>query len=58
MVSEKNIDDSFPNGIFLIDGLSTPYRLDRNLNGSRLMLFQIYTCLLLFDVLMDVLDFN
>ena len=30
MVSEKNI---------LIDGLSTPYRLDRNLNGSRLMLF-------------------
>ena len=30
LVSEIKIDDSFPNGIFLIDGFSTPYRLDRD----------------------------
>ena len=38
-VSETKIDDSFLNGNFLIDGFSTPYRLDRNSNGSGLMLF-------------------
>ena len=38
-VSETKIDDSFPNGNFLIDGFSTPYRLDRNSNGGGLMLF-------------------
>ena len=39
MVSETKIDDSIPNGKLLIDEFSTPYRLDRNSNGGRLMLF-------------------
>ena len=39
LVSETRVDDSFPNGNFLVDGSSTPYRLDRNSNGGRLMLF-------------------
>ena len=39
LVSETKIDDSFLNGNFLIDGFSTPYRLDRNSNGGGLMLF-------------------
>ena len=39
LVSETKIDDSFPNGNFLIDGFSTLYRLDRNSNGGGLMLF-------------------
>ena len=30
VVSETKIDDSFPIGNFLVDGFSTPYRLDRN----------------------------
>ena len=38
LVSETKIDDSFPNGNFLIDGFSTPYRLDQNSNGGGLML--------------------
>ena len=39
LVSEKRIDDNFPIGNSLLDGFSTPYRLDRNSNGGRLMLF-------------------
>ena len=39
LISEIKIDDSFPNGNFLIDGFSMPYRLDRNSNDGRLMLF-------------------
>ena len=39
LVLETKIDDSFAIGNFLIDGFSTPYRLDRNSNGSGLMLF-------------------
>ena len=39
LVSETKIDDSFPNGNFLIDWFSMPYRLDRNSNGGGLMLF-------------------
>ena len=39
LVSQTKIDDSFPVGNFLIDGFSTPYRLDRNSNGGGLMLF-------------------
>ena len=30
LVSETKIDNSFPNGNFLIDGFSTPYRLNRS----------------------------
>ena len=39
LVLETKIDDSFLIGRFLIDGFSTPYRLDRNSNGGGLMLF-------------------
>ena len=39
LVSERKIDDSFPNAIFLIDGFGLPYRLDRNSNGGWLLLF-------------------
>ena len=39
LVSETKIDDSFPNGNFLVDGFSTPYKLDRNSNGGGVMLF-------------------
>ena len=39
LASETKIDDSFPNGNILIDGFSTPYRLDRNSNDGGLMLF-------------------
>ena len=30
MISESKLDDSFPHGEFLIDGLDTPFRFDRN----------------------------
>ena len=40
LVSETKIDDSFPNGNFLIGGFSTPYRLDRNSNGGVLVIYQ------------------
>ena len=39
MVSETKIDDSFPVGNFLIDGFSTPYRLDRESNGGGIILY-------------------
>ena len=39
LVSETKIDDSFPYGNFLIDGLITPYNFDRNSNGGGLKLF-------------------
>ena len=39
LVSERRIDDSFPTENFLIDGFSTPYRLDRNSNDVGHMLF-------------------
>ena len=39
MVSETKIDDSFPVGNFVIDGFSTPYRLDRESNGGGIMLY-------------------
>ena len=34
LVSETKIDASFPMRNSLIDGFSTPYRLDRNSNGG------------------------
>ena len=33
MISETKIDESFPKGNFLIEGFSTPYRLDRDSKG-------------------------
>ena len=34
MISETKIDESFPKGYFLIEGFSTPYRLDRDSKGG------------------------
>ena len=39
MMSETNIDESFPIGNFLIDGFSTPIRSDRDANGGGIMLY-------------------
>ena len=39
LVSETKIDDSFPQGQFVIDGFIVLYRLDRNCLGGDLMLF-------------------
>ena len=39
LVSETKIDDSFPQGQFVIDGFNAPYRLHRNCLGGGLMLF-------------------
>ena len=38
MVSETKIDYTFPVDNFVIDGFSTPYRLDRDSNGGGIML--------------------
>ena len=38
IVSETKVGDSFPQGQFVIDGFSAPYRLDRNCLGGGLML--------------------
>ena len=35
MISETKIDETFPKGNFLIEGLSTPYKLDRDFKGGR-----------------------
>lgn len=39
MISETKIDDSFPYSLFLIEGFSTPYRLDRASNGGGILLY-------------------
>ena len=39
MISETKLDSSFPNGQFQIYGYSEPYRLDRNGNGSGILVF-------------------
>ena len=39
LVSETKIGDSFPQGQFVTDGFSAPYRLDRNCLGGGLILF-------------------
>ena len=41
IVSETQLDESFPQGQFKISGFSRPFRLDRNSNGSGIMLFVI-----------------
>ena len=38
-ISETKIDESFPHGNFLIDGFSSPYRLDRDSKGGGIMLY-------------------
>ena len=39
LILETKIDESFPDGQFIIDGFSLPYRLDCNCHGGGLMLF-------------------
>ena len=39
MISEKELDSSFPNEQFQFHGYSEPYRLDRNGNGGGILVF-------------------
>ena len=39
MISEIKLDNTFPNGQFLIDGFNEPIRLDRNKNGEGILVF-------------------
>ena len=39
MVSETKIDNCFPVGNFVINGFSTPYRLDNKSNGGGIMMY-------------------
>ena len=39
MISETKLDKSFPQGQFKISGFRRSFRLDRNSNGGRFMLF-------------------
>ena len=39
MISETKIDASFPIGHFLLNGYSTPFRLDRNAHGGGILLY-------------------
>ena len=39
MISETKIDASLPIGQFLLNGCSTPFRLDRNAHGGGILLY-------------------
>ena len=39
MISKTKVDDSFPDGQFFLDGFGTPLPLNRNRNGSGIMLY-------------------
>ena len=39
MISERKLDNSFPEGQFLIPGYSSPYGFDRNCRGGGIMLY-------------------
>ena len=39
MISETNLDNSFPEGQFLIPGYSSPYHFDRNCGRGGIMLY-------------------
>ena len=39
MISERKIDDSFPKNQFLMEGYSTPFRLDRNAHGGGITIY-------------------
>ena len=39
IITEAKLDDTFPLSQFHIDGLSTPYRLDRNRNGGDIIIY-------------------
>ena len=38
VVSETKLDETFLESLFLIDGFSKPYRLDRNKNEGEIMI--------------------
>ena len=40
-VTEAKLDETFLFALFLMDGFSKPYRLDRNKNGGGIMIFII-----------------
>ena len=39
MISETKLDNSFPEGQFLLPGYSSPYRFDRNCLGGGIILY-------------------
>ena len=39
VVTETKLDETFLESLFLMDGFSKPYRLDRNKNGGGVMIF-------------------
>ena len=39
MISETKLDESFPPSQFLMNGFSSPHRLDRNCNGGGILLY-------------------
>ena len=39
MVTETKLDNSFPASQFNVEGFSTPFRLDRNKTGGRIILY-------------------
>ena len=39
MITETKLDDSFPASQFFIQGFWTPFRLDQNKNGGRILLY-------------------
>ena len=39
MISERNLDESFPTSQFFMNGFSSPHRLDRNRNGGGILLY-------------------
>ena len=52
VITETKLDESFPKGQFVLDGFSTPYRLDRNCHGGGILMFireDIPSKLLLFE---------
>ena len=39
MISETKLDETFPEGQFLMDGFTPLYRIDKNTNGGGIMLY-------------------
>ena len=39
MVLETKLDDTFPDSQFLMEGFSTPYRLERTAKGGGILLY-------------------
>ena len=39
VVTETRLDETFLESLFLMDGFSRPYRLDRNKNGGGIIIF-------------------